>query len=472
MKALLSFIVVILFYNEPLYAPFCIPRGNPGGAYQIPAGQICDSNSTTSATDPGATTGPAAQQNPATAMAQTIGCPPGNTDQTCPPPNKIQDCAEYSGKIDTDCGFSWKAIMFQLGPTMAKGTAGVMVGNDGSKAACQKAHALQAVLGSGTMLRLIDCKWTQSNCNKACDHPKLQYYADRCRSSAMPMEMSAMFEGMNTANSLSQLAQCQDAFEPPKPEDICNPEKNPNACNLLQCGCYCPNHPEVPNCKLPACARDDAGENPMCPQYCMVHPEDVARCPKTDTGINTGTATGTQDDGNDTFGSLLPPPTVPGPEVLPPGGDDEAAPLYTGNGELRGAGPVGAANDAPVTGGSGLNAGAYPGGAQGNGDGKEDPNLKTDIGNGFYGGGSGFGVSSVPLASGGGGGMGSGNDKDKFDLSKFLPGAEKDPKRDPASDKLLAEGITGANDLSNFEKVTRMMNKKRPAFKPAEDKIK
>ncbi|MBK9293822.1 MAG: hypothetical protein IPM57_05150 [Oligoflexia bacterium] len=124
-------------------------------------------------------------------------------------------------------------------------------------------------------------------------------------------------------------------------------------------------------------------------------------------------------------------------------------------------------------GGGGPQAGAYPGGAPNNqaqqAGGGGGPFKDPD--RGFNSGGGGFSVSGVPTSGGGGGGYGrnSGKDKDGIDWSKFLPGGEMDPsKRGLASaeGQLALKGITGANDLTNFEKVTRMMNKKRALLKP------
>jgi hypothetical protein len=61
-----------------------------------------------------------------------------------------------------------------------------------------------------------------------------------------------------------------------------------------------------------------------------------------------------------------------------------------------------------------------------------------------------------------------GNNKGEapFDLSALLPKTE-DPKRGPAS---VNSEVTGANDLTNFQKVTRMMGKKRIVMKSGEEK--
>jgi hypothetical protein len=108
--------------------------------------------------------------------------------------------------------------------------------------------------------------------------------------------------------------------------------------------------------------------------------------------------------------------------------------------------------------GSGLPGGAaYPGGAAGPAQAKTDNGLTAP----------GLGLTS---SSGGGGwptGTAGGNPAAPiapFDLSALLPGQPGDPSRGPAS---ISE-ITGANDLSNFHKVTRMINKKRPVLKSGE----
>tara|TARA_Y100000780_G_scaffold196518_3_gene186683 strand:- start:64455 stop:66074 length:1620 start_codon:yes stop_codon:yes gene_type:complete len=138
------------------------------------------------------------------------------------------------------------------------------------------------------------------------------------------------------------------------------------------------------------------------------------------------------------------------------------ASLATG-GNVGNAGGLGSASG----GGGGGPGGGAPGGA--------DSGIDTDIlgrlsGSGGGGGGGGF---SGGYATGAGNawkkngrGIGSATQKDKFDLSKLLKDlGGKNSGRTTASlsadQKLSQAGITKANGLSNFQKVTRMINKKR-----------
>jgi hypothetical protein len=118
-------------------------------------------------------------------------------------------------------------------------------------------------------------------------------------------------------------------------------------------------------------------------------------------------------------------------------------------------------NDGNPPGGMGFGSSAYPGGKDAQAAAKDQSSYYGDIDHGFSGGSGGgwpTGSSNVNGLRGG---------KDGIDLSQYLPGGDLDPRRGIASvEDLKSKGITGANDLSNFEKVTRMMNKKRPYMKP------
>lgn len=123
-------------------------------------------------------------------------------------------------------------------------------------------------------------------------------------------------------------------------------------------------------------------------------------------------------------------------------------------------------------GGAGLGGGgsfAMPGDGSG-GDG--DESINKDILQGVSGGSGGVGA----IFGGGGYNEGSGGAQQKsgssgsgdggFDLRAFLPGGKKDPKRNPASAGYADPTITKANGLSNWQKVTRKMNEKRPELMP------
>ncbi|MEC9282960.1 MAG: hypothetical protein VX642_09620 [Bdellovibrionota bacterium] len=140
------------------------------------------------------------------------------------------------------------------------------------------------------------------------------------------------------------------------------------------------------------------------------------------------------------------------------------ASLATG-GNVGNAGGLGSA--------SGGGGGGGPGGGAAGG---ADSGIDTDILgrlSGSGGGGGGGGGFAGGYASGAGSawkkngrGVGSATQKDKFDLNKLLKdlGGKKSGRTTAslsADQKLSQAGITKANGLSNFQKVTRMINKKR-----------
>ncbi|MES2769433.1 MAG: hypothetical protein V4596_09835 [Bdellovibrionota bacterium] len=122
-------------------------------------------------------------------------------------------------------------------------------------------------------------------------------------------------------------------------------------------------------------------------------------------------------------------------------------------------------------GGGGFNAGGGGSSAFGDsgGGGSGDEPLNKEIltgtggaagaGGGFFGGG-GYGEGNSAK-----GGSKSGEDKG-IDLSAFLPGGKQDPTRNPASAGYGDPTITKANGLTNWQKVTRKLNEKRPELMP------
>lgn len=122
--------------------------------------------------------------------------------------------------------------------------------------------------------------------------------------------------------------------------------------------------------------------------------------------------------------------------------------------------------------GGGLGGGSFAMPGDGSGDTGDDP-LSKDILHGTGGGSGGVGA----IFGGGGYNEGSGSAQQKsgsgagsgdsgFDLRAFLPGGKKDPKRNPASAGYTDPTITKANGLTNWQKVTRKMNEKRPELMP------
>jgi hypothetical protein len=120
---------------------------------------------------------------------------------------------------------------------------------------------------------------------------------------------------------------------------------------------------------------------------------------------------------------------------------------------------------------AGTGGGSMPIAGSGSGDKGGEP-VNKDILNGYGGGAGGgfFGYGGGGYADGGSGKGGGGSDGKGggIDLKNFLPGGKNDPRRNPASINLgYADGsITSANGLTNFQKVTRKMNQKRPELMP------
>jgi len=110
-------------------------------------------------------------------------------------------------------------------------------------------------------------------------------------------------------------------------------------------------------------------------------------------------------------------------------------------------------------GGSGMGGGQAGGAAQGP--------YNTDINKGYTnGGGGGFAGGGGGYAAGPTGGYGESERGEKMDWKSLLPKVEKNRGPSGVDPELFANGITGANGLSNFEKVTRKMNEKRPTLLP------
>jgi hypothetical protein len=234
---------------------------------------------------------------------------------------------------------------------------------------------------------------------------------------------------------------------------------------------FCAAHPgsPLPQCQnvagLGGCSGAGASDNPACPAiYCQYHPTGIgcANLHATPAPAGTSTAALGLGAGSDT-GNY-----APSVGEITNGGGYQGNPKSQGSGDNR----IGAGNDSAGGGGGGLGGGG--GGSSGSGGlagggGAGGSGLKSDIEHGLTGGGggSGFGSASVPTEGGGGrggfGGGGSRGEQDKLDLSKFLPGQTNDPARNLAGVGPLAQAmVTGPNDLSNFEKLTRLMKKKQP----------
>lgn len=119
-------------------------------------------------------------------------------------------------------------------------------------------------------------------------------------------------------------------------------------------------------------------------------------------------------------------------------------------------------------GGGGGGAGGAPssGGAAGPGSSPYDTDIIGKASGGSSGGGSSFAGGYAGSGSAwkkAGRAAGTGKSKSQFDFSKFLPKKGKAKSRKTASvTSLSSMGISKANGLTNFQKVSRMLNKKKP----------
>ncbi|MCC6276840.1 MAG: hypothetical protein IT289_02865 [Oligoflexia bacterium] len=241
-----------------------------------------------------------------------------------------------------------------------------------------------------------------------------------------------------------------------------------------RCKDYClnPVHKFEPTCV--ECMQPDAENNPRCPAYCanplnQKKPDYNKTCPGGEIPpLDPGGIDGGGVANSDGMPGDLSEPGFNPSDFIPDDLLNEPK-----NGEFAGVGSEGKgspflSNDDGGGGGGFGGLGAYPGGpgsAGKEGDGKGG--YKTDIEKGLTGAsGGGMGGGFGPGGAGFPGAGGAGGAEAGADLSKYLPGGELDPaKRDPAA-LASANGITAADGLSNFEKINRMMNKKRPALKP------
>lgn len=105
------------------------------------------------------------------------------------------------------------------------------------------------------------------------------------------------------------------------------------------------------------------------------------------------------------------------------------------------------------------------GGSGGTGDEPLNKEILTGTG-GAAGGGGIFGGGGYGEGVGRSGSGGSSSEEKGLDLSQFLPGGKKDPTRNPASAGYDDPTITKANGLTNWQKVTRKINEKRPELMP------
>ena len=391
-------------------------------------------------------------------------------------------CQKAAKSAQSQCGSNGTGAM--VGRAVSQG--GVMLGaanyaNPQALCSTQSEQALANIAATEAAAGL--CLSAATSCVSACWGPGDTYdptnsnwdsivdrYASN-KASCSSLKNNATIGAATTGAQLllvqQQSATCKKYLAaqggPCSPTDV-------NAANNPLCGVsYCASHPGSPLAICNGgfagnCNGAGAGDNPGCPQqYCQFHPT-MASCAHVSftpspSGTTGTTPTSTIGAGADT-GNYAPPTG----DLTNGGGFNGYASTGKGSG-------AGAGNDNPGGGGGGLGGGGGGGGPLGQngaGAGAGGSGIKSDIEHGLTsGGGGGYGTTSgVPTEGGGGRGGGARNlgEKNNLDLSRFLPGGKDDPaNRGLASgDGLHGLGITGANDLSNFEKISKMMRKKQP----------
>ena len=232
---------------------------------------------------------------------------------------------------------------------------------------------------------------------------------------------------------------------------------DPSMAQNLFCRCKGANAAEDPDCRI-------AGYTQPPPTEIPIGGGGGGRGPGGNNGLGGGIGAGNGPSAVTGLGIRGGVPDLP--ELPPDAG--QLAPLAN-NGNGNGSGLPNFSGGGGVGGGgfSGSGSGAAP--RRGSGDDEEESGAGVSVGGGGGqpdgplpnkndgSGGSGGGA----LAVGSGGGEENANPLGGFDLSAFMP---KDESRLPASggaSDLTQHGISDANGLSNWEKVTRKMNEKR-----------
>ena len=335
-----------------------------------------------------------------------------------------QQCRSDADDAKQNCISGGQASQMAMMAQMMSRNVG---GGTSAFAACTALKAQGYTSLAGAMGIYAACKASIKDCTSTCGQNST--LLKRCQGYDKQVMMAMAPLLLGAGGSLLSANQCEQVIA----EQQATSCTNPNNVSSLACNpqMYCAAHTLDPNCaayNAGACNGSPAGAaNPVCVALGRAG---------AGSGLSTTLPTG-------------------------PGGvganDGEMNPPYAGyNAPNHGGG-----GDGSVAGGSGGGMGgpgAYPGGPNGAPGGARDSGVKGDIGGGTGGGTAGGAVAMGNSTNGGGGG---GGKSDELDLSRFLPNGDL-AKRDIASGNELAnKGITGPNDLSNFEKITRMMNLKR-----------
>lgn len=274
---------------------------------------------------------------------------------------------------------------------------------------------------------------------------RLREYRSQCNNLSNTLQ-AATQNLVGLMGSMAQANACKNQAQNPM-EEWCRQNVGSPLCGDAAGG-------PVADCSNP----QFAANNQVC--ICQANPFD-SRCgggmgPGSGGGPSLGGNGGGGAGGADTDGSL-------GLFDGGAGGGISGAPGVQGNNNALA--PNGKGSSGGVSGRAG-----DTGGGGGAGGGKAGPGggFNTKIiggyGGGGRGGGGGFFGSGSGSGGGGGGAGGSADAKANVDLSKFLPGGAKDPKRGMAG-IIGPDGMTGPNsDL--WQKVKKQYYNKQPTFLP------
>ena len=303
----------------------------------------------------------------------------------------------------------------------------------------------------------LNCKRKRQACVTACQAtqatvPGDQERLQQCQTGYERNIMMILAQARTYMDTLSRSQACLDAIARFPCQDPAKAYKNPE----------CPQFCQVAANRQHAACRQVA----MCdkPEYagmtaciCLRNPQD-SRCPST---AMTNPSLGGNVGG---IGTELPP--LPEGESLDglAGLEEGDADTYGGNGEAKGNAARTAFDDRGGGGGGPQGFGNSGGNPAGGGGGIAPGPFNTNImGDGRSGGGGGnpFARGANEPAERNGGGFGRG-------FGGGLPGQGRLPANvaHARAALLFDQGITGANGLTNFEKVTRKMNEKRPKLLP------
>ena len=300
----------------------------------------------------------------------------------------------------------------------------------------------------GGIMALLNGGWAAAcgtltyKCESACGKPEGQKDASpvnaehlaECKSyyqSAMLLAGMAVQFGAFTA----QAKNCEKAASLADSQCL-----TPESMQRPECKDYCLRNPTSPICAKTDCT-DPAQQqsNPACLAF------------KTPTGTGNTGDPGAFGSGGNSYSSKSPGSF-----------NDGLGDMLDGN-QFKPSGPINSAtNNRGVSGGGGGGGFGGGGGAaplpRNDGGGGAASSLTSNGGSLGGSGGGGGGGGGFPGGGGGYGGNGNGEGKGKFDLKDFLPFGKLDPKQKVAGlQPNAAGGVTGANGLSNWEKVSRRM---------------